>query len=434
MFVDTIITTDRQVRETEARVAELDGALTSDEVWKALVSGLPPEVLDGVRRSLTTERRILAESIEAYEDAKAGEPESMIQRAGSDPGALLVAARVARRLSQKELGCRLGLREQQIQRYEADHYRRITLANYRKVAAALDVRLSVEVVKDADSWMLPHPAPTSEELRKVVKHARGAGWLEPALGGAEEEEESFDQLRRHVAEHVLRYGTPSLLRTGLNVEHHVNDWTLLAWKARVTTVAQQRIERHRPPPQSLDHAWLLDLVRLSAEDDGPARARAILRDHGIVLVFEPQVPGMRVDGAAFLVDDVPVIGMTLRRDAIDTFWFTLLHEVAHVVLHRRTGLAAGFFDELDTGERDAMEEEANAFASALLIPPEVWKRSPARIARDAGPVERLAMQLGIHPAIIFGRIRMERKDYALFPDKTGKGGVRERLLQAEHEG
>ena len=279
--------------------------------------------------------------------------------------------------------------------------------------------------------MLPHPAPTSEELRQVVKHARTAGWLAPALDGAEEE--SADQLRRHVAEHVLRHGTPSLLRTGLNVVDHTNDWTLLAWKARVTSVAEQLIERHQPPPQSLDHAWLLDLVRLSVTEDGPARARTMLHDHGMVLVFEPQVTGMRVDGAAFLVDDVPVIGMTLRRETIDTFWFTLLHEVAHVVLHRRTGLAAGFFDEVDTDERDAMEEEANAFASALLIPPEVWKRSPARIARKAEPVERLALQLGIHPAIIFGRIRMERKDYALFADKTSNGLVRERLLQAEHE-
>lgn len=426
--MDSVITTDRQAKEAEAGIVELDRALSSDQVWKSVVAGLPPEVVDGVRRSLATERREMAAALDAYERAKGGEPEPMIRRAEGDPGALLLAARVAKQLSQKELGRRLGLREQQIQRYEAERYRRITLANFQKVAAALGVRVSVEMAREGDAWALPHPAPTAEELRKVVRHARAAGWIAPAT--PEAEEDAADQLRRHVAEHVLRYGTPSLLRTGLNVVDHDGDWTLLAWKARVTTVAEAVIERSRLSPQSLDYSWLLDLVRSSAHDDGPIRASRMLLDHGIVLVVEPQVPGMRVDGAAFLVDDVPVIGMTIRRDAIDAFWFTLLHEVAHVILHRRTGLAAGFFDEAGIEERDAIEEEADVFASTLLIPPDLWIRSPARIARSPVPIERLARQLEIHPAIVFGRIRMERRDYSLFSGRIGNGLVRNQLLEA----
>ena len=99
---------------------------------------------------------------------------------------------------------------------------------------------------------------------------------------------------------------------------------------------------------------------------------------------------MEVDGAAFLVDDGPVIGMTLRRDRLDNFWFTLLHEIAHVVLHYRTGLSAGFFDDDVTAKGvDELEEEANDFAGNLLLPDKVWTRSPARIARTAEPVESL---------------------------------------------
>jgi len=137
---------------------------------------------------------------------------------------------------------------------------------------------------------------------------------------------------------------------------------------------------------------------------------------------------MKVDGAAFLVGDVPVIGMTLLRDALDNFWFTLLHEVGHVVLHYRTGLAAGFFDDVTSTDVDDMEGEANTFASNLLIPEELWARSPARISKTAEPIERFAQQLGIHPAIVFGRIRMERGDYSLFPNKIGRGRGREQLM------
>ena len=116
--------------------------------------------------------------------------------------------------------------------------------------------------------------------------------------------------------------------------------------------------------------------------------------------------------------------MTLLRDAVDNFWFTLLHEIAHVVLHYRTGLAAGFFDDLSSTGLDGMEQEANVFAGNLLIPEEVWTRSPARIAKAAEPVERFAQHLCIHPAIVFGRIRMERNDFSLFSNKIGRGLVR----------
>jgi len=50
----------------------------------------------------------------------------------------------------------------------------------------------------------------------------------------------------------------------------------------------------------LDISWLLDLVKMSESDDGPVRARDFLLSKGIVLVAEPQIPGMKVDGAAFL--------------------------------------------------------------------------------------------------------------------------------------
>jgi HTH-type transcriptional regulator/antitoxin HigA len=65
----------------------------------------------------------------------------------------------------------------------------------------------------------------------------------------------------------------------------------------------------------------------------------------------------------------------------------------------------------------------------MLIPDAVWSKSPARIAKTAEPVERLAKQLGIAPAIIFGRLRMERQNYKIFSDRIGRGRVRKQLLR-----
>jgi HTH-type transcriptional regulator / antitoxin HigA len=425
MVAAMLISNDRQARDAGLTIAELDRALSSDQALRSIVEGLPREVVGGVQRSLTTERRELASLLEAYERAKTGDFSVLRERAGNDPGALLIVARITKGLSQKDLARKLGLREQAIQRWESEKYRSISLSNYQKVASVLGVTWSIDISTPLkEKWGLSIETPRSE-VAKVLRHARDNKWLEIDHPS---DENAIAALVRYVGDHVIRYGTPSLLRTGMNVVDHSQDWSLLAWKAQVTRRAERIIQTQRPQYRPINVSWLVDLVRLSALSDGPRRARELLEENGIVLVAEPHVPGMSVDGAAFLVDEVPVIGLTLLRDTLDNFWFTLLHEVGHIVLHYRTGLSSGFFDDVTSSEIDEIEEEANAFASNLLIPEEVWERSPARISKSPEPMEKLAAQLGISAAIIFGRVRMERQNYTLFSNKIGRGTVRGQLL------
>lgn len=420
----SLITNERQEREVSALIDQIGQTLSSEQILQQIIDGLPPEVLDGVRRSLVAERQELIDSLEAYRAAQGGDVAALKARAGNDLGALLIAARVAKGWKQKELARRLFLPEQQIQRYEAERYRSISLSGLLRVARALGIRLTADIDQPLQEPWLPSYEMSHTELQKVLKHARENGWLDKA---DQSDENGISQLRRTVAEHVGEYGTPSLLRTGLNVHDLSKDWFLLAWKAQVTRNAFRQIQRKKPKYRPLNMSWLSQLVKLSAYDDGPSRAKELLAEQGIVLVIEPQIAGMRVDGAAFLIDEYPVIGLTLRIDSIDNFWFTLMHELGHVVLHYRTGLASGFFDDFEHSEIDEMEEEANSFARNILIPDAVWTKSPARIAKMAEPVERLAKQLEIAPAIIFGRIRMERKNYEIFSDKIGRGHVRKQL-------
>jgi len=64
----------------------------------------------------------------------------------------------------------------------------------------------------------------------------------------------------------------------------------------------------------------------------------------------------------------------------------------------------------------------------MLVPPERWRNSTVRIARSAAPVEKFAKQLGIHPAIVFGKIRKDRDDYRIFTELVGLGQVRRQFL------
>lgn len=415
-----VILNEREAREARAKIAGLDEALSSDRSLAPMVAGLPPEVVTSVSRALKAERRELHASVAAYEAAmREGEYAQLRERIGSDPGLALIVARIAKGLTQKDLAWRLGVKEQQVQRYEADRYRSISLSNYGKIAALLGVELKA-MISNLQGRDRVVDDVTHGDMKKILKHGRENGWF---AEGSDEQD-----LRRFVAENRIAYGSPALLRTGLNVRDHSGDLLLHAWRARVSMRASDIIASYKPRYDPLYLTWLRDLVQLSAHDDGPAQAREMLLKHGIVLVAELPIQGLAVDGAAFVVDSVPVIGLTLRKDAVDNFWFTLMHELAHVILHYRTGLQVGFFDETDAATLDEQEAEANAFAANMLIPEERWRRSPARISKTTAIVEKFANEIGIHPAIVFGRIRKERSDYSIFSDKVGGRNVRHLLL------
>lgn len=417
------ILNEKELRDARTRVANLSNALSSEKALKNAVAGLPPEISIQVTRMIEAERVHLQCAINAYEIAKdTGDATLLRNKAGTDPGVTLIVARIAKGYSQKDLAWRLGIKEQQIQRYEADRYSSISIKNYGRIAALLGVQLQATITETPEFRGLDAVIAdvSKEDIKKILKHGRSNGWFDADM--------TESQLRQYIAENRIEFGSPSLLRTGLNVKDHSEDVLLHAWRARVAARAREILSRESLSFEPHELSWLPSFVRLSAREDGPALAQHELKKRGILLIPEPQIPGLAIDGAAFLENGIPVIGMTIRRDSIDNFWFTLLHEVGHSVLHFRTGLSTGFFDQLDADSLDEQEAEADYFASNMLIPEERWRRSTARIANSPKVIEKFASDLCIHPAIVFGRIRKERNNYAIFSDKIGQSTIRLQLV------
>jgi len=419
MAVNGITLNEKEARDARARISRLSESLQSEHALEPVVAGLPPEVVTQVSRLMRAERERLIKAVDAYEEAKETKrPTALKMLVNQDPGLMLIVARIANGYSQKDLAWRLGIKEQQIQRWEAERYAQISLRNYHRVATLLGVRHWADMPDRPEFRGLDKviDGVSKAEIKKILKHGRENGWFADDMSEAE--------LGRYIAENRIDFGSPGLLRTGLNVFDHTGDVLLHAWRARVTIIARELFTQVQITHDPLELKWLPKLVRLSREPDGPLKAQSMLLAQGIVLVVEPQIPGLKIDGAAFIVDGRPVIGMTVRTDTVDNFWFTLLHEIAHVSLHFSTGLAVGFFDQTDEQfSVDEQEMEANQFATNLLVSEERWRRSTARIAKSAHVIERFASELGIHPAIVFGRIRKEREDWALFSDKIGRNTV-----------
>lgn len=176
--------------------------------------------------------------------------------------------------------------------------------------------------------------------------------------------------------------------------------------------------------------FLRQLAQLSWLEDGPRLAKEFLAKHGIPLVTVPHLPKTYLDGAALtLGDGTPVIGLTLRYDRVDNFWFCLLHELAHVGRHMDIDGETAFVDDLtlrdvEGAREDPKEIQADEWAEDAVIPRAIWETSAVRQQATPMSVINLANALQIHPAIVAGRIRHEQRNYRLLSQFVGTGEVR----------
>jgi HTH-type transcriptional regulator/antitoxin HigA len=146
------------------------------------------------------------------------------------------------------------------------------------------------------------------------------------------------------------------------------------------------------------------LRALTAQEPNTAIAEAVTRLHqvGVIVCFIPAVPGLGIYGATRWVNKRPVIQLSLRGKSDDQFWFTLFHELGHVLLH-------GERDLYLLGAQTEAEAEANSFATETLIPAAYSDKLPRR--RDTAAVEALARELGIAPSLVLGQAQRLTGDF-----------------------
>lgn len=185
----------------------------------------------------------------------------------------------------------------------------------------------------------------------------------------------------------------------------------LAWLYRVRSMASEMLVP-RYTPDALDKA-LGELRALMISAENIRKVPRILADAGIRFVVVETLPTAKIDGVCFWLNEhSPVVGMSLRHDRNDNFWFVLRHELEHVRLGH--GKAAMALDaELD-GERagtgdDIPEEErlANEAAASFGIPQEqmrafVARKAPLFSERD---MIGFARSVGVHPGIVAGQLQ-----------------------------
>ncbi|MDZ7663799.1 MAG: ImmA/IrrE family metallo-endopeptidase [Desulfotignum sp.] len=207
-------------------------------------------------------------------------------------------------------------------------------------------------------------------------------------------------------------------------------YALNAWCMRVMSLTYKKRLSKKFNPDSFTSDNLTEIAKLSFFETGPQLAREYLEKHGVHLIIERHLQKTYLDGAAFLLDDgSPVVGLTLRYDRIDNFWFCLLHELAHIILHLGKNNHHLFVDDMDVRipddkKKKSIEEEADHLAMESLIPEGIWTSSTAKMNPTTKNVLALSEHLRIHPACIAGRIRYENNNFKLLSRLVGSGKIR----------
>jgi HTH-type transcriptional regulator/antitoxin HigA len=436
-----MITNEKQYKITKAEAKRFREALDSFDVQIRIKEGIHPKIIQAQQDALKSQLSVFEKDIEQYERLKEGKETIAEFSSFNDLPAILIKARIAKGLTQAELGAMVGIKEQQIQRYEADEYSSANLKRLTEIAAALSIKLHggsellTTNVKNAPEFDIDWNAFPITEMYK-------RGWFEDFKGSLQDIKNNAEEALEHFffEQAKLSQDNLCLYKKNVRLRSRLNDAALYAWQARVLIKAQKKREKFKSAipefrKKEITEEWIQSLLNLSRNIEDITKVEEFLAQKGIIFIIEPHLQGTHLDGAAMLlVRDFPVIAMTLRYDRIDNFWFVLLHELGHIKLHLdKSDEMNVIFDEFDesvtslTPEEEKREKEADAFALNSLIPEKVWKTSPVRFSLSKAAVEKQAEKWGIHPAIVAGKLRKETNNWTLFNDLIGANQVRKRF-------
>ena len=170
--------------------------------------------------------------------------------------------------------------------------------------------------------------------------------------------------------------------------------------------------------ESIDRKFLSKIAKLSVEIKNVLTIQEELEKVGIILIFSPSLPKAKVDGTVGLLPfNTPFVGLSLRYSRLDNFWFTLLHELSHIKLHfdqLKKPIIDNLEDEKD--DPDHIEAAANYETLEAIVPRRIWSRSDLIYDPyiSEQKIKRFAEKIGVHPALIAGRLQREKKRYSKY--------------------
>lgn len=354
----------------------------------------------GSREALVAEIRSLETAIAlqgrlSLDESPFAEPHQL-----ADLPDVLINARLARGMTQKELAEFVGVKMQQFQQYEDARYQGTSLRRLVQIAEALgvDIRQASSLrgsrFMNEARWSNPCAFPVGAMARR--------GWLglpDLSLKSTREASAQLDEF------FTAAYGENPVSRKRYVRSSMVpHEGALTAWEAHVVSRADRSPLSARFDAAAVTRDWLRSLTQLSSRKNQGSEIKAYLAAVGIQLLVEPNLPGMHIDGAAVRTPkNQHVIALTLENWRAEWFWLTLMHELAHLVLDVTPGRFAAVFDELAADGLHPFEEDADVFGREAIVPTSLWRTCRSQFEFTTGSIRDDARKLGVATAVVVAR-------------------------------
>lgn len=204
-------------------------------------------------------------------------------------------------------------------------------------------------------------------------------------------------------------------RTGIATVEDKNIISSRAWLQTALNVAA-RIETAPFKADKLK-AYIPEIRTMTLQDPEVflPRLREIFSECGVAFVLLPYLKNSGINGAVkWINQDRVVLAMNDRRLNADTFWFSLFHEIKHVLQQKtKTVFVSSSKQEMKAMD-EKLEEEADIFAQNTLIPIRDYRQfAPSKYTSDA-EIIAFAKKIGIHPGVVAGRLQ---HDHIIAPNR-----------------
>ncbi|MDC5809274.1 ImmA/IrrE family metallo-endopeptidase [Vibrio europaeus] len=204
-----------------------------------------------------------------------------------------------------------------------------------------------------------------------------------------------------------------------------SDAIVALWMSRVKNiVAMYTAMNDVKKFKSISKQELSEIAKLSRNTEQLSELESYLIKKGIILVLEPSINGLKLDGSVYINSlGQAVVALSLRMNRLDNFWFTLMHELAHLCLHPEQ-LSQPILEDLEQESVTLIEKQADKLALNSFISRSAWRTCSARISFKKEELYEFSERINVHPAIVAGRIRRETKRYDRFSDIVNEVDVR----------
>ena len=192
----------------------------------------------------------------------------------------------------------------------------------------------------------------------------------------------------------------------------------VAWIGRVRQIAKAMVTSKYSEKSLRESLDKLKTLLISPEEI--RHVPRILSECGIRFVLVEALPKSQIDGACLWLNKAsPVIGMSMRYDRIDNFWFVLRHEIEHVL--QKHGQDGGCIDvgleseNSNNNITDEKEQVANAAAAEFCVPQADLQSFISRVSPffSEQRVVLFAQRLKVHPGIVVGQLHRRLGRYDL---------------------